>query len=90
MTISQLLVSIVAVVSATLLSAGIVWAIRPWLLHHALARPNARSSHSVPTPQGGGVAVVTATLVVAGVITAYVSTPPMSLPPAIFAASLRK
>jgi UDP-N-acetylmuramyl pentapeptide phosphotransferase/UDP-N-acetylglucosamine-1-phosphate transferase len=88
MTISQLLVSIVAIVSATLLSAGIVWAIRPWLLHYALARPNARSSHSVPTPQGGGVAVIAATLVVADAISTYVSTPLMSIPPAIFAASL--
>jgi UDP-N-acetylmuramyl pentapeptide phosphotransferase/UDP-N-acetylglucosamine-1-phosphate transferase len=31
-----------------------------------LARPNARSSHKVPTPQGGGIAVVAATL--AGVL----------------------
>jgi UDP-N-acetylmuramyl pentapeptide phosphotransferase/UDP-N-acetylglucosamine-1-phosphate transferase len=32
--------------------------LRPLLVRYALARPNARSSHSVPTPQGGGIAVL--------------------------------
>lgn len=32
--------------------------LRPLLVRYALARPNARSSHSRPTPQGGGVAVL--------------------------------
>jgi UDP-N-acetylmuramyl pentapeptide phosphotransferase/UDP-N-acetylglucosamine-1-phosphate transferase len=36
--------------------------LRPWLQRHALARPNARSSHKVPTPQGGGIAVAGVTL----------------------------
>jgi UDP-N-acetylmuramyl pentapeptide phosphotransferase/UDP-N-acetylglucosamine-1-phosphate transferase len=35
----------------------------------ALARPNARSSHKVPTPQGGGIAVIAATLSVAAATT---------------------
>jgi UDP-N-acetylmuramyl pentapeptide phosphotransferase/UDP-N-acetylglucosamine-1-phosphate transferase len=30
-----------------------------------MARPNARSSHTVPTPQGGGIAVLAATLIAA-------------------------
>ncbi len=30
-----------------------------------MAKPNARSSHRIPTPQGGGIAVIAATLVVA-------------------------
>lgn len=34
----------------------------PLLVRYALARPNARSSHREPTPQGGGIAVVGATL----------------------------
>jgi UDP-N-acetylmuramyl pentapeptide phosphotransferase/UDP-N-acetylglucosamine-1-phosphate transferase len=34
------------------------------LRRHALAQPNARSSHREPTPQGGGIAVVAATIVV--------------------------
>jgi UDP-N-acetylmuramyl pentapeptide phosphotransferase/UDP-N-acetylglucosamine-1-phosphate transferase len=32
----------------------------PLLARHALAPPNARSSHKVPTPQGGGIAVIIA------------------------------
>ncbi len=34
----------------------------PLLQRYALARPNARSSHTTPTPQGGGIAVIVATL----------------------------
>ena len=37
----------------------------PMLRQYALARPNARSSHVVPTPQGGGIAVVASVIVVA-------------------------
>ncbi len=36
------------------------------MTRYALARPNARSSHIQPTPQGGGAAIVIATLVVCG------------------------
>jgi UDP-N-acetylmuramyl pentapeptide phosphotransferase/UDP-N-acetylglucosamine-1-phosphate transferase len=49
-------------VFAGLLSAGLIFVLMPWLRAFALARPNARSSHSDPTPQGGGVAVVLAVL----------------------------
>jgi UDP-N-acetylmuramyl pentapeptide phosphotransferase/UDP-N-acetylglucosamine-1-phosphate transferase len=47
---------------ACAMSAGLIVALRPWLARYALARPNARSSHTVPTPQGGGIAVLAATL----------------------------
>ena len=66
MIIPQLLLSIFAVVAAAMVSAALIWAIRPWLLRHALAKPNARSSHRIPTPQGAGIAVIAATLLVAG------------------------
>lgn len=46
-------------------TAGLLWAIHPLLVRYALTRPNARSSHKVPTPQGAGIAVVAATIVVA-------------------------
>src|SRR5262249_53716862 len=52
-------------VLALFLSATLLVLLRPWLARYAMARPNARSSHREPTPQGGGIAVVTATLVVA-------------------------
>jgi UDP-N-acetylmuramyl pentapeptide phosphotransferase/UDP-N-acetylglucosamine-1-phosphate transferase len=58
------------------------------LLRHALARPNARSSHRVPTPQGAGIAVIAATLVVAGAIMACVGATELKIPAAIFGASL--
>src|SRR5262245_27030995 len=52
---------------AALVSAGLILVLRPLLARYALARPNARSSHEVPTPQGGGIAVVLALLVAVGV-----------------------
>ena len=47
-------------------SVGLILLLRPALARYALARPNARSSHKIPTPQGGGIAVVAAIL--AGVL----------------------
>ena len=46
-------------------SAALIRLLRPLLLRYALARPNARSAHVVPTPQGGGIAVVGAALLAA-------------------------
>ena len=43
---------------AAIVSAALCVLLRPLLLRYALARPNARSSHRVPTPQGGGIAVL--------------------------------
>jgi UDP-N-acetylmuramyl pentapeptide phosphotransferase/UDP-N-acetylglucosamine-1-phosphate transferase len=44
------------------LCAGLILLLWPWLKRYALARPNVRSSHREPTPQGGGIAVVAATI----------------------------
>jgi UDP-N-acetylmuramyl pentapeptide phosphotransferase/UDP-N-acetylglucosamine-1-phosphate transferase len=55
---------IIAIVAAGLLSAGLIALLRPLLQRYALARPNARSSHRLPTPQGAGIAVIAATLLV--------------------------
>jgi UDP-N-acetylmuramyl pentapeptide phosphotransferase/UDP-N-acetylglucosamine-1-phosphate transferase len=55
----------VVAILAGLLSAGLILGLLPWLKAYALARPNARSSHREPTPQGGGIAVVVATLAAA-------------------------
>jgi len=86
MTISELPLSLMAIVAAALLSAGIIWVIRPLLLKHALAKPNERSSHRIPTPQGAGIAVIAATLVVAGAIAA--DTSQVDIPIAVFGATL--
>ncbi|TFV80789.1 glycosyltransferase family 4 protein [Bradyrhizobium frederickii] len=50
---------------AALICACITWQSMPLLQRYALARPNARSSHKIPTPQGAGIAVIAATLLVA-------------------------
>jgi UDP-N-acetylmuramyl pentapeptide phosphotransferase/UDP-N-acetylglucosamine-1-phosphate transferase len=50
---------------ALVLSLGLMVLLRPWLARYAMVQPNARSSHLRPTPQGGGIAVVIAMLLVA-------------------------
>jgi UDP-N-acetylmuramyl pentapeptide phosphotransferase/UDP-N-acetylglucosamine-1-phosphate transferase len=68
-TMGQLLfVLVLAALMAALISVALIMLLRPWLRRYALARPNARSSHKEPTPQGGGIAVVAATLVVAWIV----------------------
>ncbi|QQO18085.1 glycosyltransferase family 4 protein [Bradyrhizobium diazoefficiens] len=63
--------SLLAVAIAALISALITSTSRPLLQRYALARPNARSSHRIPTPQGAGIAVIAATLVVASAWAAW-------------------
>jgi UDP-N-acetylmuramyl pentapeptide phosphotransferase/UDP-N-acetylglucosamine-1-phosphate transferase len=55
----------IAAVSA-LICASLIVILRPFLLRYALAKPNARSSHRQPTPQGGGIAVIAATIAASG------------------------
>ena len=53
------------VAGAAVLTAALIVLLLPALQRHALARPNARSSHAKPTPQGGGIAVIVATAAIA-------------------------
>jgi UDP-N-acetylmuramyl pentapeptide phosphotransferase/UDP-N-acetylglucosamine-1-phosphate transferase len=55
--------ALVIPVAAALICAGLIVMLRPLLQRYALARPNARSSHVTPTPQGGGIAVIAATAI---------------------------
>jgi UDP-N-acetylmuramyl pentapeptide phosphotransferase/UDP-N-acetylglucosamine-1-phosphate transferase len=77
--IAAVLACAAAILAAMLLSLALNIMLRPWFIRYALARPNARSSHSRPTPQGGGMAVVMATLLAAWsallLVPATVSTP---------------
>jgi UDP-N-acetylmuramyl pentapeptide phosphotransferase/UDP-N-acetylglucosamine-1-phosphate transferase len=59
--------------AAALISAGLIALLHPLLVRYALARPNARSSHRTPTPQGAGIAVIAATtaVVVGAVLLAH-------------------
>jgi len=56
--------ALVVTVAASI-SAGIILALLPLLHRYALAHPNARSSHRRATPQGAGLAVIVATVLVA-------------------------
>lgn len=63
----------VLIVAATaILCALFIVALRPLLARYALARPNARSSHREPTPQGGGIAVFAAIIVVLATVEIFV------------------
>lgn len=77
--------SLLAVAIAALMSALITWTSRPLLQRYALARPNARSSHRIPTPQGAGIAVISATLVVALAWAAWAN---VAIPPALVIATI--
>ena len=82
---SALLTSLLTMAAAALLSAGIIPAIRPLLQRYALARPNARSSHRIPTPQGAGIAVISATLAVSGTSAVLLN---LSAPVVLFGATI--
>jgi UDP-N-acetylmuramyl pentapeptide phosphotransferase/UDP-N-acetylglucosamine-1-phosphate transferase len=78
----------VTVIFAALMSALLIVALYPWLERYALAKPNARSSHRTPTPQGGGIAVIAATLGAVGVALAIFSPgalPDLNLPKVVAA-----
>jgi UDP-N-acetylmuramyl pentapeptide phosphotransferase/UDP-N-acetylglucosamine-1-phosphate transferase len=53
-----------AFVLAFLVSWGLIRLLMPLFLAYALARPNARSSHKNPVPQGGGAGVIVGILLV--------------------------
>ena len=57
---------------AAFCSAALITLLLPLFRRYALARPNARSSHSDPTPQGGGVAVVLAVILTLGIDSAFI------------------
>lgn len=88
MTYSHMPLSLVAAALAALLSAVLVLITRPLLLRHAMASPNARSSHRIPTPQGAGIAVTAATLIIAGAVMTFAGTADAKIPIAVFGATL--
>src|ERR1700722_14872789 len=82
MTFSEPLLLLFAVLAAAVLSALMTWALRPVLWRHARAPPR------IPTPQGAGTAVIAATLLVAGILTACAGTMTPTIAVAVFAAAL--
>jgi UDP-N-acetylmuramyl pentapeptide phosphotransferase/UDP-N-acetylglucosamine-1-phosphate transferase len=61
-------VALMVVIAAALATAILIHLLRNWMRRYALARPNARSSHTIPTPQGGGIAVVAGIAVVVAIV----------------------
>lgn len=61
----QSALALIIPVAALLICVGLIVMLYPLLRRYALARPNARSSHVTPTPQGGGIAVMAATAIAA-------------------------
>lgn len=84
----ETLLSLIAVVLAASISAVLILLTRPLLLRVALAKPNARSSHRTPTPQGAGIAVTIATLLAGGIVIMLVGSPDLTIPFIVFAACL--
>jgi len=62
---------ILLLILSAVLSAALIVVLMPLLRRYALARPNARSSHRVPTPQGGGMAVVAAAILPIAIVLAF-------------------
>lgn len=69
----------VPALSITLAAAGLAWwfcrLLRPLMMRYAMARPNARSSHRIPTPQGGGIAVLAGAFLALGLAPVFGSLP---------------
>ena len=59
--VSAAATAVVAVLAAAM-SGALIVLLYPLLKRYALAKPNARSSHRTPTPQGAGIAVIAATV----------------------------
>jgi UDP-N-acetylmuramyl pentapeptide phosphotransferase/UDP-N-acetylglucosamine-1-phosphate transferase len=69
--------------AAAVLSAVLIILLGPWLARYAVAEPNARSSHKLPTPQGGGIAVIGATVLVSGGVLFFSRTAGASILPLV-------
>src|SRR6478736_1883991 len=61
---ANLAFAVALVASAAALASVLIYVLRPLLLRYLLAHPNARSSHTQATPQGAGVGVIIALLII--------------------------
>jgi UDP-N-acetylmuramyl pentapeptide phosphotransferase/UDP-N-acetylglucosamine-1-phosphate transferase len=58
-------ITLLVIISVSVATYGLIALALPMLRNYALARPNERSSHRLPTPQGGGIFVVATTVAAA-------------------------
>lgn len=66
-------ISVTILLGSAIFSALLIYILRPVLMRYALARPNARSSHKVPVPQGAGIAVIAATILMVALASPWTS-----------------
>ena len=71
-----LAVLLATLIGSSVLTAMLIRILKPLLVRYALARPNARSSHKVPTPQGGGIAIMAAVLIATTLAFGILDLPP--------------
>jgi UDP-N-acetylmuramyl pentapeptide phosphotransferase/UDP-N-acetylglucosamine-1-phosphate transferase len=71
--IGMVALSLILALAAAAATAGLIALLFPVFRRYALARPNARSLHTVPTPQGGGGAVAIVMLIAAAVALYWVA-----------------
>lgn len=72
MSLDFFLILVGMVLAGAGLSALLIIVLKPLLTSYAMARPNARSSHSAPTPQGGGIAVILVVFFLVGTVLAVI------------------
>ena len=66
MSLPELLSGAAIVAASSAISAAAIMTLRPILIRYLTAHPNDRSSHKTPTPQGAGLGVMLALIVVCG------------------------
>jgi UDP-N-acetylmuramyl pentapeptide phosphotransferase/UDP-N-acetylglucosamine-1-phosphate transferase len=88
MSLPELLIGAAIIAASAAISAAAIITLRPILMRHLTAHPNDRSSHKIPTPQGAGLAVMLALIIVCGLAAVLMHQfGVVSLAPALVAAS---
>src|SRR5580698_6847646 len=72
---SSVVTGLLTAVLTALASAAAILLLYPFLKRYALAKPNARSSHLTPTPQGAGIAVIVAVVAASAIAIAVYAFP---------------
>src|ERR1700733_5756365 len=72
---SSVIAGLLTAVLTALASSATILLLYPVLKRYALAKPNARSSHLTPTPQGAGIAVIAAVVAASAIAIAVYAFP---------------
>ncbi len=80
--------SVAVVTASAILSAVLIFLLKPLLARHLMAHPNERSSHATATPEGAGLGVMAALFAVCGAALLWATLPPPSLVPILAGAAV--